>query len=125
MNLTKEEFDVYLRTATPSKIDAMFHKPQVPKVLQSPEIKDRYNGQKGITFDDWLKTFEAKARYVDKNFLVANLLEELGNRVRTSVEVQLGDEDTSRVNYKEMCDYVREELQREDCLNDLLIEYEP
>eukprot|EP01050_Picozoa_sp_SAG11_P016466 SAG11_NODE_2251_length_3633_cov_15.438031_5_plen_103_part_00 len=71
--------------------------------------------------------FEAKARYVDKEFLVANLLQASGETVRKSVEVHfelLGEDDTSRVNYKDMVDYIRSEFQREDCLHDLLVEYQ-
>eukprot|EP01050_Picozoa_sp_SAG11_P046269 SAG11_NODE_23563_length_386_cov_1.386760_1_plen_96_part_10 len=58
---------------------------------------------------------------------MSNLLNASGDNVRTSVEVhfeKLGEDDTSRVNYKQtVCDYIREEFQKEDSLNDLLTEY--
>eukprot|EP01050_Picozoa_sp_SAG11_P004654 SAG11_NODE_302_length_11005_cov_12.491748_8_plen_77_part_00 len=76
MNLTEEEFDRYVSTATPTRIQEMFHKPRVPKELQFPKIKPKFNGKDGMIFDDWLKIFESKARYVDKQFLVSNLGEE-------------------------------------------------
>eukprot|EP01050_Picozoa_sp_SAG11_P028130 SAG11_NODE_7404_length_1148_cov_7.352717_1_plen_146_part_00 len=77
-------------------------------------------------WDDWQKMFEAKARYVAPEFRVSNLLEQLAEPVRKSVEVHfeaLGQDDTSQVNYNDVCDYIRSEFQREDVVNDILLQY--
>eukprot|EP01050_Picozoa_sp_SAG11_P035667 SAG11_NODE_13193_length_666_cov_0.767196_1_plen_70_part_00 len=38
LHMTDEEFDDYLKEATPAKIETLFTKPkQIPKILQFPE----------------------------------------------------------------------------------------
>lgn len=115
-----------MRNATPSKIDGLFNKPQAPKALQFPKIAQKFHGKSGQIWDDWQKTFEAKARYVEPEFRVSNLLEQLADPVRKSVEVHfeaLGHDDTSQLNYNDICDYIRSEFQKEDVVNDILIQY--
>eukprot|EP01050_Picozoa_sp_SAG11_P034103 SAG11_NODE_11897_length_732_cov_6.112164_1_plen_146_part_01 len=87
LQLTDAEFDEYLRNATPSKIDKLFNKLQVPKALQFSKVAQKFHGKSGQIWDDWQKTFEAKARYVEPEFRVSNLLEQLADPVRKSIEV--------------------------------------